>query len=56
MFKINRPATSMAVIQLFDVLDKVNEEMWCKKNVEVDLMGEVHEIVEEFQDSFLNDC
>ena len=51
-FKINRPVTSQAVEELLDVLDKVTEELQCKESIEeVDLMEEVHKIIEEFQES-----
>ena len=54
-FKVNRPVTSQAVVQLLDVLDKVTEELQCKENMEeAGSMEEVHEIVEEFQE-FPND-
>ena len=33
-FKINRSATSQAVEQLLDVLDKVTKEMQCEENIE----------------------
>ena len=48
---INRSATSHPVVQLLDVLDEVSEELQCEKNVEAGSMGEVHEIIEEFQES-----
>ena len=51
-FKVNRPVTSQAVVQLLDVLDKVTEGLQCKESMEeVALMEEVHEIVKEFQES-----
>ena len=51
-FKVNRPVTSQAVVQLLDVLDKVTEKIQCEECVEeADPMEEVHEIVEEFQKS-----
>ena len=51
-FKINRPATSQAVVQLLDVLDEVTEELQCKESIEeVDLMEEVYEIVKISQKS-----
>ena len=33
-FKINRPATSQAVVQLLDVLDEVTKEPQCKESIE----------------------
>ena len=54
-FKINRPATIEAVVQLLDMLDKVNKELQSKENVEeADLMEEIYKIVEEFQESSLS--
>ena len=51
-FKVSRPVTSQTVVQLLDVLDEVTEELQCKESVEeFNLVEEVHEIVEEFQDS-----
>ena len=51
-FKINRPATSQAVVQLLDMLDEVTEELQCEENIEESgLMVEVCEIVKEFQES-----
>ena len=50
-FKVNRPATSQAAVQLLDVLDYVTEELQCEESVEVDSMEEVHETVKECQDS-----
>ena len=50
-FKVNRPVTSQAVVQLFDVLDAVTEEFQCEESMEeASLMEEVHEIVKEFQE------
>ena len=51
-FKVNRPITSQAVVQLLDELDKVTEELQCKESIEeANLMEKVHEIVKEFQES-----
>ena len=52
MFKVTRPVTSQAVVQLHDVLDKVTEELQCEESVEeANSVEEVHEIVEDYQES-----
>ena len=51
-FKVNRPVTSQADIQLLNVQDDITEELQCKESIEeANLMEEVHKIVEEFQES-----
>ena len=51
-FQVNRPVTSQAVVQLLDVLNKGIEKLQCEESIEeADSLEEVHEIVEEFQES-----
>ena len=51
-FKVNRPTTRQAVVQLLDVLDKRTKEMqWEESIEEVNSMEEVHKIVDVFQES-----
>ena len=51
-FKANRPVTSKVVVQLLDVLDKVTEELQGKESTEeANSMEEIHEIIEELQES-----
>ena len=51
-FKVNRPVTSKAVVQLLDVIEEVTGELQCEGSVEeTDLMDEIHESFKEFQES-----
>ena len=52
MCKANRPVTSQAVVQLFDMPDVVSEELQCKESIEeARSVEKVHKIVKEFQES-----
>ena len=52
MFKVNRPVTRQAVVQLCDVLDEVTEKLEYEESTEeAGSVEEVHEIVKEFQNS-----
>ena len=45
--KVNRPATSQAVVQLLEVLDEVTEELQCEESTEeANSVEEVHETAE----------
>ena len=49
--RANRPFTSQAVVYLLDLLDEVTEEVQCEESMEEASIMEVHEIIEEFQES-----